>query len=231
MRTVIHEMRNQLAVAVANIEAFIDGKLEPTPGRLRAVLQALGELEVLTNDLRAESPPYPMLSDRQSVNICTIITNEILAIEATALEKGVTVVVHRCPRTRAACRSFSDPQRIGQAVKNLLLNAVRYTPPGGTVTIDCYREAAGFGFAITNSGSAIATDDLARIFEPAYRGSGNGSAPGSGMGLTVAKRLIEDHGGTISVANSESRGVTFTVRLPDAVRDEPYVRAATSGSS
>jgi len=82
MKRVVHEMRNQLAVAVANIEAFMDGKLEPTPRRLAAVLQALRELDALIDDLGTPAA-VRMENEPRVVDICTIVTNEILAIEAS----------------------------------------------------------------------------------------------------------------------------------------------------
>ena len=85
MKRVVHEMRNQLAVAVANIEAFIDGKLEPTPRRLGAVLQALHELDALIDDVGGPAA-VRMDNDPRVVDICAIITNEILAIEAATAE-------------------------------------------------------------------------------------------------------------------------------------------------
>lgn len=125
--------------------------------------------------------------------------------------------VHQCPRTHAACRSFSgDPIRIGQVVKNLLLNAIRYTPRGGTVTIDCHRDADHLALVVANEGPGIAAKDLPHIFEPQFRGSATAHEPRTGMGLTVAKRIVEDHGGTIEVHSTEGQGAIITVSLPDA---------------
>ena len=215
MKTIVHEMRNQLAVAVANIEAFIDGKLEPSPRRLRAVLQALSELDVLLNDVD-RLQPEPMPSRPRIVDICAVITNEVLAIEGAAAEKQVRLSVHQCPRTHAECRSFTgDPVRIGQVVKNLLLNAIRYTVPGGMVAVDCHREPESFAFSVSNDGPGIDAADLPHLFEPGYRAAATAHVAGSGMGLTIAQRIVEAHGGTVSVASRKGEGATFTVRLPD----------------
>ena len=225
MKTVIHEMRNQLAVAVANIEAFIDGKLEPTPQRLRAVQQALNELDVLLNDVQTQQT-VPMSSEPRIVDICGIISNELLAIEAAAGEKGVGITVHQCPRTHPECRLFlGDPIRIGQLVKNLLLNAIRYTPTGGAISVDCYRESRAFAFSVQNEGSGISAVDLPHIFESGYRGSTGPTTLGSGMGLTVAKQIVDAHNGTITVDSIEGHGATFTVRLPDTA--SPCATCAT----
>ena len=215
MKRVAHEMRNQLAVAVANIEAFIDGKLEPTPRRLGAVLQALHELDALIDDVGGPAA-VRMDNDPRVVDICAIITNEILAIEAATAEKRLTFSVDQCPATHAACRSFAvDPVRIGQVLKNLLLNAVRYTPAGGEVAVECRRDGGHFVFSVANDGPGIAPADLPHVFEAGYRVAAGEFVPGSGMGLTVARQMVEAHGGTISVESIPNERTTFTVRLPD----------------
>jgi two-component system sensor histidine kinase BaeS len=214
MKTVLHEIRNQLAVAVANIEAFIDGKLEPTPRRLGAVLQALHELDALLDDVGARVPAT-MPTEPRIVDICSIISNEVLAIEATTAEREITFSVRQCPVTHQGCRAFSgDPLRIGQVVKNLLLNAVKYAPRGGHVVVDCHREPEHFAFSIANDGPGISAEDLPHVFEPGFRARGETSA-GSGLGLAVVRRLVESHGGTIQAESRPGEWTTFTVRLPD----------------
>jgi two-component system sensor histidine kinase BaeS len=216
MRSTIHEMRNQLAVAVANIEAFIDGKLQPTPDRLGAVLQALNELDVLMNDLRA-NPEVKIdhVDVKKPVDVCALIVNETIAIEATAAEHGVDFVVHRCSVKHAACEAFvCDPVRVGQAIKNVLLNAVKYTPAGGRVILDCHREPGVMAFSVADSGPGVALEERERIFQPGIRGSAAGVTSGSGMGLAVVREIVNAHGGTVSVENGELGGATFVVRLP-----------------
>ena len=231
MRTVIHEMRNQLAIAVANVEAFIDGKLELTPRRLQAVLQALGEVDVLINDLRSEAPPLKMTSEPRPMNVCKIISNEVLAVEATANARGVALNVDQCPQTHARCHAFSgDPGRISQVVTNLLLNAVHYTPPRGTISVDCHRESENLTFRVANDGAGISAIDRERIFEPGFRCAASAASPGSGMGLTVARNIVTDHGGTIDVESSDGRGAVFTVRLP-ALSEPPAPSAGESDAA
>ncbi len=218
MRGLIHEMRNQLAVAVANIEAFLDGKLEPTPVRLRAVLQALCELDVLMNALpRSESDtgPIPMESRLEAINVCRLILSETTAIEAVAQERGVALNVDRCAHVDAGCAHFmGDAVRISQVLKNVLLNAIRYTPRGGVVDLDCHHEAGALVFTVTDEGPGIATDERAHIFERGFRGKAAASVPGSGIGLGLVKTFVEAHGGSIGVEPAESGGTTFILRFP-----------------
>lgn len=218
MRTVIHEMRNQLAVAVANIEAFIDGKFEPSHERLTAVLQALNELDVLMNDLRSTSAPADMHSRFESINVCALIRNEATAMEAKAEEKGVQLSIVRCAHPAASCLGFyGDPVRIGQILKNVMLNAIRYTPTGRSIVIDCHREANHLVFQVSDEGPGIPEEEFGHIFEDGFRGDAAVEFPGSGIGLSLVKSIVEEHGGSIEVESEPGRGATFMVRLPGTI--------------
>jgi len=216
MRRVVHEMRNHLAVAMSNIEAFLDGKLEPTEARLTAVLHALAEVDVLIDDLpRAEALSLPMELREQSIDVCSLIANESIAMEGFASERGVRFGVERCDCVHAACKSFNgDPQRIGQIVTNVLTNAIRYTPRGGSVAVVCRREGGSLEFTVNDDGPGIAADDLPRIFEPGFRGKSAGGEHGSGLGLSLVKDFVERQGGSVAVCSTPPGGATFTVRLP-----------------
>ncbi|MFY9780043.1 MAG: HAMP domain-containing sensor histidine kinase [Candidatus Baltobacteraceae bacterium] len=218
MRTVIHEMRNQLAVAVANIEAFIDGKFEPSHERLTAVLQALNELDVLMNDLRSSASPVGMRSRFESINVCELIRNEATAMEAKAEEKGVQLSIVRCAHPVPGCLEFyGDPVRIGQILKNVMLNAIRYTPTGRSIVIDCHRESDQVVFQVSDEGPGIPAQEFGRIFEDGFRGDAAAELPGSGIGLSLVKSLVEEHGGSIDVESVPGHGATFMVRLPGTV--------------
>jgi len=214
----IHDMRNSLAVARANVEAFIDGKLKPTTGRLEAVLQSLTQLEELLNDFKAvhvaaEPELHPI-----EIDICDLLNREYKAIEAVAAEKGVSLTVSRCPSKAAECGHFiGDPVRIGQIVSNVLLNAVRYTPPGGDVRVNCSRQADQLEISIADSGPGVATDEMDTIFKAGVRGTAGLGKPGSGFGLAIAREFVEAHGGTIVVAPPDESGARFVVRLPGTV--------------
>jgi signal transduction histidine kinase len=224
-------MRNQLAVAVANIEAFIDGKIEPTTARLNAVLQALGELDVLMNDLSrlrvaeelrsarepADAAPVPsgMPTTMQRIDVCALVLNEATVMEATAQAKGVRFSVHQCTVPDPACTSFvGDPARIGQILKNVLLNAIRYTPAGGSVEVNCVRRDGSLVLTVDDGGPGVSDAEVSRIFEHGFRGSASGSSPGSGIGLALVKSFVEQQGGSISVGRSPQGGAEFVVALP-----------------
>ena len=214
----IHDIRNRLTVARANVEAFIDGKLTPTPGRLKGVLQSLSQLEELVTELRASQQASEADTRPMQIDVCEVLTREYDALEAVAAEKGISFSVGRCPVKVEACGHFiGDPVRIGQIVSNVLLNAVRYTPPGGTVRVDCSHRAGQLEISVTDSGPGVPPSEAEKIFKRGYRGAASAGAPGSGFGLAIAKEFVEAHGGTIEVAKSSNEGARFVVRLPGTV--------------
>lgn len=115
----------------------------------------------------------------------------------------------------------ADPVRIEQVLSNLLSNAIKYSPRGGVVAVSLAedRRTGEAVLAIEDEGIGIAPDDVPRIFEPFRRsGASRETIPGVGLGLSVARRIVEGHGGTIEVESERSRGSTFVVRLPLAER-------------
>jgi two-component system, OmpR family, sensor histidine kinase BaeS len=214
-------MRNQLAVAVANLESWLDGKLEPTPLRIKAVLQALAGLDALIDDLYVTSAGAPgrvadMHANARVIDVCSTISNEVMALEAAAAEKGVRLELAQCRVVHSECLSFfGDPVRIGQIVKNVALNAIRYTPAGGRVFVDCHRGPGRLELLVSDEGPGLSEEDTRHIYEPGYRGSAAGVAAvaGSGLGLSVVKQLVEEQGGHVEVVRRE-RGAAFLVQLP-----------------
>jgi signal transduction histidine kinase len=206
-----------LAVAVANIEAFRDGVLDASPARLDAVLQALAEANVLLGQLPGDFPPAALATSLNTFEVCSVVTNEVLALEAAARQHGVAFDVHQCETTCDACHAFAgDPTRISEIVNNVVSNAIRYTPPGGRVEIDCRRADGTLTLSVTDNGPGIDAADQERIFEPGYRGAASVGTAGSGLGLALAKRFAEEQGGSIDVLSAGGAGAQFVVKLPGA---------------
>ena len=157
MRRVTHEIRNHLAVAIANVEAFRDGVLEPSPQRLSSVLQALREVENLLGELTPGQivPPDALATNAQRINVCDVITNEVLAFEAAAAENQIAFRVQQCTVHGPECVNFTgDPVRVGEIVNNVVSNAMRYTPPGGQIDVDCRPSDGILTLTVTDGAAA-----------------------------------------------------------------------------
>lgn len=214
----IHDMRNRLTVARANVEAFIDGKLPPTQERLRSVLQSLNQVDELLKDFRVTRAVVDSSIRPTEINVCAILEREYQAVEAVASAKGVSFRVTRCPVTADQCAHFvGDQVRLGQIVTNIILNAVRYTPVGGAVDVDCATSGDGLVISISDTGPGVAVDEAERIFEAGFRGAAAEGTTGSGYGLAIVKELVEAQGGSVTVSASASKGARFVVTLPGTV--------------
>jgi signal transduction histidine kinase len=105
--------------------------------------------------------------------------------------------------------------RLTRVLQNLLQNAIRHTPADGTVRIEARRRVDGLEVVVVDDGEGIDPDALDRIFEPFWRGDPARSGEGTGLGLAVAKRIVEALGGDIRVQSAPARGARFSVVLPD----------------
>ena len=113
-----------------------------------------------------------------------------------------------------------DRARVEQVATILLDNAVKYTEPGGTVTLEVGGDATGSTLSVTDSGSGIAPDHLPHIFERFYRADPARAAGGTGLGLAIAGQIAARHGGRIDVATQVGRGSRFTLWLPSSGETE-----------
>ena len=125
-------------------------------------------------------------------------------------------------RALAAAEKLKTPElreeRIQQAVLNLLHNAVKFNHPGGRIKVSNRIEGKYFVVSVSDTGAGIPRAAIGHIFERFYKTDTSRSGQGSGMGLAIAKHIIEAHGGSISAASEEGKGSTFTFRLPTATR-------------
>ena len=109
-----------------------------------------------------------------------------------------------------------DSVRLGQAVNNLLDNALKYTPEGGRVTLEARAEPGGARITVTDTGPGVPAAEREAIFRRLYRGDASRSQRGLGLGLSLVKAIVESHQGSVSVDDAPGGGARFTVRLPPA---------------
>ncbi len=107
-----------------------------------------------------------------------------------------------------------DRDRLRQVLANLVDNAIKYTPPGGRVTVSAAADGDSIRIEVADTGIGIAAHDLPRIWERLYRGDHSRAERGLGLGLSLVRAIVRAHGGTVDVKTELGRGSTFTIRLP-----------------
>lgn len=152
---------------------------------------------------------------RRMFDIERLFENVAKRHEHAAQTKNVAIRIHIDP---LADQVTADPDRIEQAIENLVANALRHTPSGGTITLTATQKDGVATLSVSDSGSGIAPEHLPHVFERFYKVDASRAAEttGSGLGLSITKAIIERHGGTIGVASQPGR-TTFTIQLPQAI--------------
>jgi len=214
---IAHELRTPLTVIAGYIESMRDGILAPTPERLAVIYAEIEHLQRLVGDLRllSQADAGELKLTRQPVPPLDLLQQAAAAFAHQAEQKGVRLQLARNGPVPAIP---VDETRMLQVLGNLLSNALRYTPSGGQVELRAAAAPGGVTLTVADTGPGIAPADLPHIFNRFYRAdSSRAEASGeSGLGLAIAKALVEAHGGLISAASTIGQGTTFTIQLPAA---------------
>jgi len=144
------------------------------------------------------------------VNISTLIEEACDLFQPLAEDKGLVIKVKVSPQLLVS----ADRSKLQRAFANLLDNAVKYTPSGGTVTVSVKKGEKGVIISFRDTGIGIATDDIPRIFDRFFRADKSRSVPGAGLGLSLVRAVVQAHGGDVQVSSSSGAGSLFTVVLP-----------------
>jgi signal transduction histidine kinase len=212
-----HEFRTPLAVIISSsdvLQRYGDRlTAEERAGRIEKIRAAVHQMTDLLDDV--------LLFGRTEASRVTPEPTDLISLCAVAVEQArpllpanlqLVAILPRVPLTVSV-----DPFLVGQVVRGLLNNAIRYSPDGGTITLRLEVDGArGVALAVADEGIGIPADDLPRLFEPFQRGGNVGKIAGSGLGLAIAKRAIDVHGGRIEVQSVPGAGSTFTITLPAA---------------
>ncbi|MCC6455918.1 MAG: HAMP domain-containing protein [Caldilineaceae bacterium] len=213
---IAHDLRTPLSVILGYTEALNDGKFVGDPAIYAILHEEANHLSRLIDDLRmlslADAGELPL--QRVPIAPRELLDRVAAAHRVQAEQQGVRVTVDASPNLP---RVEVDPERIQQVLGNLVSNALRYTPAGGTIALRGDQVNGEVRLHVQDSGCGIDPVDLPFIFERFYRGDRARSQTGeSGLGLPIAKSLIEMHQGTIAVASTLGKGTTFTILLPVA---------------
>jgi two-component system, OmpR family, sensor histidine kinase BaeS len=220
---IAHDLRTPLSVILGYTEALRDGKLPPEQDIFDTLHIEAQHLQHLINDLRtlslADAGELPLT--RQIIEPQALVERAAATYRIQAQAQGITLETYCAP---SAPRIDVDVERMAQVLGNLLSNALRWTPTGGTVFVRADAAKGGVRLKVTDTGAGIAAEDLPHIFERFYRADAarRRNEGSSGLGLAIAKGIVEAHGGTISAASEPGNGTTFTITLSAAhERAEP----------
>jgi signal transduction histidine kinase len=210
---VSHELRTPITVIQGNVEGILDGMYPADEARLQSILEETQILSRLVDDLRtmalAESGSLQLR--REPVELKPLIQDIVSGFDVQAKEKGI-----RLEEQLSDVEAVNiDPLRVREILTNLLSNAVRYTPAGGAVRVGLSESGSSGKGSVTifvqDSGPGISSSDLPHIFDRFYRSSDSG---GMGLGLSIAKYLVEAHGGKIWAESEVGQGTRILFTLP-----------------
>lgn len=210
---VAHELRTPLATLQAGLEELRDGFVQPDAQRLTSLHDQALRLGRVVDDLAALSAAESAALSLRPVEVdLATVAGQALAAHTSQL-RAAGMRVHSELDPGLLVRA--DPDRLQQALGNLLDNAARYGRPDDQVTV---RVHAGAGddavVEVADTGPGIPADELAHVFDRLWRGRSGRAVPGSGIGLAVVRELVTAHGGTVTAGSEPAGGATFTVRLP-----------------
>ncbi len=212
-----HEMRTPLATVEAHLEAVEDGVRTLDDDTLGVITLSTRRLRRLAEDISVLSHAEEGTLD---INRERIVAGSLALTAAQIAEDGFAAAgVSLDTAVRTDAQITVDPDRIGQVLSNLLDNALRHTSPGGSVRVSCSLQGPWLEYLVSDTGHGIAPEHLSRVFDRFYRPDTARSRAhgGSGIGLSIAKALVEAHGGEISASSpGPGRGAAFRVWLPVA---------------
>jgi signal transduction histidine kinase len=211
---VAHDLRTPLTNIHGYLEAIQDGVVRPTPGVIRSLQDEVSLLNRLVSDLQelAQAEAGRLRLHCQPLDAATALQQAVAVAAAQAGAKGVRLDV-QTPGDLPLV--LADAERVGQVLRNLLDNAIVYTPEGGRVTLSAVA-GESVKVRVADTGEGIPPEDLPHIFERFYRvdPSRSRSTGGSGLGLAIVKQLVEQQGGQVAVESRIGEGSSFSFTLP-----------------
>jgi len=212
---IAHDLRTPLTVISGYIESMRDGVLAPTPERLDLIYSEIGRLQRMVADLRmlSQADAGELVLNPQMVEPAALLAHAAEVYQHSVSQQGVTLKVQleeSIPPLRL------DEARMQQVLDNLVSNALRYTPSGGSIVLAACNRKGGVEISVSDTGSGIAAEDLPRIFDRFQRGDRSRHSEGneSGLGLAIVKALVKAHKGTIIAESTPGQGTTIRMWFP-----------------
>jgi two-component system sensor histidine kinase BaeS len=205
---VAHELRTPISAVRGELEGMIDGLIPPERENLQSLYAEISRLRTILDGIEdlSQVEASTLALKKREISLKPFLEAIVERYANIFKDKDITLELS-CDEDIAA---NADPDRLSQVVVNLLTNALKATPSGGSVRVAARKSGDGVSIDISDTGSGIEKKDLPFIFERFYRASEGGL----GIGLTIVKELVEAHGGRVGVQSEPGRGSTFTVALP-----------------
>ncbi|MEM7343523.1 MAG: HAMP domain-containing sensor histidine kinase [Chloroflexota bacterium] len=216
---VAHELRTPLHIIQGNLEGILDGVYEPTSDHIEATLDETRLLARLVADLRvlslAEAGQLPLKKEAVDIHELLLDIETSFTGQAEVADIELKVV----PANPHPLIIMGDVERLDQVLSNLVVNALRHTAAGGSITLQTELRIKDVLITVRDNGEGIPADDVPFIFDRFWRGDrarSHTGGVGGGLGLAIARQLVQAHGGIISVESEVGQGTTFTIQLPQS---------------
>ncbi|BCY12229.1 cell wall metabolism sensor histidine kinase WalK [Actinoplanes sp. L3-i22] len=215
---VAHELRTPLSNLRGYLEGLADGVIEPSPELFASLHEETLLTRRILDDLQylALAEAGDLAYHPEPLDLSELAATAVTAHRANAANAGLEIVIDAPEPVHV----HADPGRIRQVLGNLLSNAIRYTDAGGRVEVRVARDPLTAILSVTDTGVGMSEAEVSRVFDRFWRAdpARQRATGGSGLGLTIARRIVDDHGGNIGATSRPGLGSTFTVRLPAAIR-------------
>jgi two-component system, OmpR family, sensor histidine kinase BaeS len=215
---VAHELRTPLHIIQGNLEGVLDGVYDPTAEHIEATLEETRLLARLVDDLHilSQAEAGQLSLQMEAVDMTELLADVETSFSGQADAKEIELQVSIVGEA-AELRVSGDVNRLDQVLSNLVANALRHTPAGGRVLLQAERDDGDVRIIVSDTGEGIAAEDLPYIFERFWRGDASRThvdGAGAGLGLAIAKQLVNAHQGTIEAASTPNAGTRFTISIP-----------------
>lgn len=233
-----HELRTPLTAIVGYSSVLCDGVFgelnEKQTDALNAIARSSEHLRNLIDDVlnlaRIESGKEE--AEPKDISVKDLLSQSHKLMQQTALGKGVTLQPLKLSEELQAAQIFVDPKHIHQIIINLMSNAVKYTPSGGTVLVEAERVSDKIRISVSDTGVGITKEKLSKLFERFERGEDtySKSQVGTGIGLNLTRHLVELNGGIIGVESTKGKGSTFWILIPAATETNEKAKIVLESS-
>jgi two-component system OmpR family sensor kinase len=210
-----HELKNPLTAIQAGLINLANEPLEPYPaGEVVAVQDQVRRISRLVADLRKLAALETAPLEVTIVNVAELLSDVVGAMEAgyDLADRRLELILPNAPWPLPEIEG--DPDLLLLAIHNLLDNAAKFTSPDDTIEVRASDDGGDVVIEVADTGPGIPEQDIERVWEELYRGEQARGVPGSGLGLPLARAIIQRHGGIVSLRSKPGQGTLFSVRLP-----------------